>query len=361
MATEAAENYLQDTSVIAADWMGFVALFGSAVVLTWKLMSFRGPEHDDVYFMGYREEKMLSVFVNLFAAIAYWARLCSHANGDVGPAAQIVTYKYIDYLLTCPILTVDLMWSLNLPYKFTYGASVGVCIVCAFACSTLDGMARYMWFAMGISLFGATWVSIVKVVRMRLDQFTSKAAKKVRTSLKIACMTYFAIWGGYPTLWVLNEAGIVDPISSHVLHCFLDVLAKSVYGFALLSFVLHGEKQEFIFLPLKPACEPKPSARDDEDEEDSEDEDSRKPGKQAVMIGSKINSRPTHSNEKPHQPVFLGGSIPMQQPRPDLELSMGGMTNQHPDVTDTRQQILDLNSQIASLMAQQQQGTQPGN
>lgn len=91
----------------------------------------------------YREDKMLSVFVNLFAAIAYvscrpnrlhikmpstrtnrchlveavlssfsrvdagfrqWARICSHANGDVGPAAQVNVYKYLDYLLTCPLL-----------------------------------------------------------------------------------------------------------------------------------------------------------------------------------------------------------------------------------------------------------------
>ena len=83
-------------------------------------------------FGRYREKNMISVFVNLFASIAYvcssrcipvlafasshvlciflilvvwqWARLASHANGDVGPAANIVTYKYLDYMATCPLL-----------------------------------------------------------------------------------------------------------------------------------------------------------------------------------------------------------------------------------------------------------------
>lgn len=57
-----------------------------------------------VYYFGYREDKMISVFVNLFAAMAYWAKLASHMNGDVGPAANVVTYKYLDYVFTCPLL-----------------------------------------------------------------------------------------------------------------------------------------------------------------------------------------------------------------------------------------------------------------
>jgi len=349
-------NYLQNNAVIASDWMGFVALFGSAIALMYKLMGFRGPEHDDYYFMGYREEKMLSVFVNLFAGLAYWARLCSHANGDVGPAAAIVTYKYIDYLLTCPLLTVDLMWSLNLPYKLTYGGAVGCCIVCAFMASTLDGTAKYMWFAMGISMFASTWLSIIHVVRMRLDQFTSKAAKKVRTSLKIACMTYFAIWGGYPTLWVLGEAGIVDDVSSHIMHVLLDVLAKSVYGFALLSFVLRGEKQEFVFMPLKPPCSPKQSIEEDDASSVDENEGPSK-HKGGVMIGSKINAAHSQSKEKPHHPVFMGGMSP--QARPDVEIGLSGMKNPSQEMTQTTQQILDLNTQLESLMkksGQTQQG-----
>ena len=115
----------------------------------------------------YREKNMLSVFVNLFAAIAYvsivisfsfcldnvtrmsltlcsaiwqWAKLCSHMNNDEGPAAAVVSYKYLDYAFTCPLLTADLLWSLNLPYKFTYAGFVSVCL---YAPSLFDNTRIY--------------------------------------------------------------------------------------------------------------------------------------------------------------------------------------------------------------------------
>ena len=32
--------------------------------------------------------------------------------------------QYFDYMLTCPLLTLDLLWTLNLPYKLTYSLMV---------------------------------------------------------------------------------------------------------------------------------------------------------------------------------------------------------------------------------------------
>jgi len=48
--------------------------------------------------------------------------------------------------LTCPLLTADLLWALNLPYKFTYAGFVAVCIVCAFMATTIPAPAKFMWF-----------------------------------------------------------------------------------------------------------------------------------------------------------------------------------------------------------------------
>ena len=31
-----------------------------------------------------------------------------------------------------------------------------------------------------------------------------------------------------PTLWVLFEAGVIDPVTSHLMHVLFDVIAKSV-------------------------------------------------------------------------------------------------------------------------------------
>ena len=47
------EAYLQHPAVITLDWLGFFILFGSSIVLVYKLMSFRGPANQpDVFFFG---------------------------------------------------------------------------------------------------------------------------------------------------------------------------------------------------------------------------------------------------------------------------------------------------------------------
>jgi len=49
---------------------------------------------------------------------------------------------------------------------------------------------------MGFTLFMYTWYHILMLVKLRLDQMTTKSVQKVRFYLKIACTSYFAIWTG---------------------------------------------------------------------------------------------------------------------------------------------------------------------
>ena len=95
---------LQDGAVVACDWVGFLCLGGAAITLMYKLFNFRGPDGTVDYFVGYREEKVISVFVNLVAALTYWGRICAHFNGDVGLSLNVNYYKYFDYVFTCPTL-----------------------------------------------------------------------------------------------------------------------------------------------------------------------------------------------------------------------------------------------------------------
>jgi bacteriorhodopsin len=182
-----------------------------------------------------------------------WARLASHANGDVGSAAIIHVFKYGDYLLTCPLLTLDLLWSLNLPFKLSGAVGVFVCIGCALGCQVFYGPARYMWFGFGITLFTFTWFNILMLTRQRLCQLVSKEAIKMRESLSFALFFYFGIWLCFPTLWVLKETKVINEVVSLCLHMVIDVLSKSVYGFALLNFQIRSEELEFIYLPLRSA------------------------------------------------------------------------------------------------------------
>lgn len=242
---------LTDSIVVAADWVGFLCLFGASIVLMAKLFGFKGPDGDSDYFVGYREEKVLCIFVNLIAALTYWGRVCSHFNGDVGLAVNVNYYKYFDYLFTCPLLTLDLLWSLNLPYKVTYSGFVALIMVCGTFCNMMEPPARYLWFVMAFCLFFFTWYNIIRLVYARFQQFMNDDAKKIRAPLKLSLTLYFTIWCGYPVLWILDEWGLMPGIAIHVISMIMDVAAKSVYGFALLKFQLSVDKNEFELGELK--------------------------------------------------------------------------------------------------------------
>jgi bacteriorhodopsin len=60
---------------------------------------------------------VICVFINLVASIAYFGRVI--ANVQCSPGFLVVTtYRYCDYLATCPFLVIDLLWNLEAPYKW---------------------------------------------------------------------------------------------------------------------------------------------------------------------------------------------------------------------------------------------------
>ena len=87
-----------------------------------------------------------------------------------------------------------------------------------------------MW---ACTLAAATWLFIISLVRIRLDQFfpqdshAQNVSKATKSMLKTALMVYFSVWCGYPTLWILKEVKVIDAVTSHCIHAFLDVFSKS--------------------------------------------------------------------------------------------------------------------------------------
>jgi bacteriorhodopsin len=98
-----------------------------------KLFNFKPPDKNCLYYFGYNERGMASLYVNMFAATAYWAKVCSHLSGNPNSGNNIVLYQYFDYMFTCPLLTLDLLWTLNLPYKITYSFMVFLTLFSGFA------------------------------------------------------------------------------------------------------------------------------------------------------------------------------------------------------------------------------------
>lgn len=278
----------------------------------------------------------------LLSRLEQWARLASHANGDVGSAAYIHVFKYADYLLTCPLLTLDLLWSLNLPYKVTGAMMVFTCILCALGCQVFFGPARYMWFGFGLTLFCFTWINILLLTRQRLCQLVSKEALKMRDTLTIGLACYFGIWLCFPTLWILREVKIINEVVSLCLHMIIDVLSKSIYGFALLNFQIRSEELDFVYLPLRP--------RMTEEEID---------GMSEVTADVELGPGMYHmSKTHPHGPVLVGSKDARAIARSrggSIDLSYGAngpreLDASERDMADTVRQIQMLNAQLDSMV-----------
>mmetsp|Transcript_32651 Transcript_32651/g.82343 ORF Transcript_32651/g.82343 Transcript_32651/m.82343 type:complete len:399 (-) Transcript_32651:156-1352(-) len=299
-------NPFQTPAVLVADWLGLIVLGGSAIFLYIIITNFHGPLGNEKYFAGYREEKLLSIYVNSFAAYVYWARCGSHANGDVGPVAYIHLLKYVDYLFTCPLLSADLLCTLNLPFKVTYPYFVWLTIGTGVGCTKFVGPARYMWFCLGMCLFIVAWWSVYVIVAMRMRQISgSKMTQKCAVTIQTACAIYFSIWLGFPTLWLLLEFGTIGHPVTLCMHALLDVVAKSLYGFILLSFQITCEKEEFVFLPLMPRIDKNDDELSDVDDLEAE-------------MGYHMDEHGLHVNHTPMGPV-VGSS---KQRRISREMQM---------------------------------------
>ena len=328
---------LNDGIVVACDWIGFLCLFAASMMLMYKLFAFKGPDGDQDFFIGYREEKCLSIFVNLIAALTYWGRIAAHFNGDVGLALNVNFYKYFDYIFTCPILTLDLLWTLNLPYKFTYAAFVLLIMVNGVFCNSFEPPARYLWFVSGCFLFVFTWYNIIRLVYCRFQQFMNEDAKKVRAPLKLSLTLYFTIWCGYPALWILDEFGLIPGLAVHVLSMIMDVAAKSVYGFALLKFQLGVDKQDFNFSQIK-SLRPPGSDYMPEQIRPSKQRSSRY-GNNYDDDSSESGFRPT-MRDRNDEPQFMMNSTNWDR---------NGGQKSDAEIEKTMSQIADLNKQLATL------------
>jgi hypothetical protein len=88
----------------------------------------------------------------------------------------------------------------------------------------------------------------------RRQSISAKAGfrqKEVRNPLQFALYVYFTIWMIYPLLWVLAAEGLITSVVNHCVTVMMDVLAKSMYGFALLEFQLRIDKSQVEFTQLK--------------------------------------------------------------------------------------------------------------
>nr|AHH02121.1 protein 107 [synthetic construct] len=257
-----APNTLSDTA-IGAHWLTFLALLACTVFLAYESFAAKGPSGREKFFAGYHEQYNLALYVNLMASLSYFAKVVSDTHGhnfeNVGPfIIGLGNYKYADYMLTCPLLVMDLLFQLRAPYKVTGAVLIFAVLFCGAITNFYPGkenqQAALAWFGMGVFYYCLSYFFLGYIVSRQYRRLEEMAmgteAKKALGPLRLAITVFFTIWVAFPAVWIVSDRGfnVIDASTAEVLHCIADLIAKSLYGFALARFRRYYDKKMFEIL-----------------------------------------------------------------------------------------------------------------
>nr|AHH02129.1 protein 109 [synthetic construct] len=251
-------NYVGSTMI--AHWITFLVLSACTMYLARDSFANRGPRGNTAYYSGYNEQYNIALYVNLMACVAYYGKVVAdtsnHNFSNVGPFIPgLGNYRYADYMLTCPLLVMDLLFQLRAPFKITSAFLIFVVLLCGVVTDFYPPDVLYgpsvAWFIFGcfwyIIAYIFLYTIITKQYKRLLEISKETEAKKSLGPLKLAIYTFFSIWLIFPCVWLLTPKGLnmLDEDSAEVLFCICDLLAKSMYGFALSRFRFYYDKKMY--------------------------------------------------------------------------------------------------------------------
>lgn len=205
-----------------------------------------------IFFLGarsqvgpkYRPALLVSALVVAIACYHYfrifnsWEEAYALANGVYQPTGKPFNdaYRYVDWLLTVPLLLVELVAVLALPKVETKGL-FGKLAIAAFLMIALgypgevsdNNTTRAIWGFLSTIPF----VYILAILWGRLGSAMSKQPAQVQEHMRNIRLLLLATWGFYPITYMLPMFGISTTsavVGIQVGYAIADVLAKAFYG-----------------------------------------------------------------------------------------------------------------------------------
>ena len=205
-----------------------------------------------IFFLGarsqvgekYRPALLISALVVAIACYHYfrifnsWEDAFTLANGTYQPSGKPFNdaYRYVDWLLTVPLLLVELIAVLALP-KDERGGLFGKLAIAAFLMIALgypgeistDNVTRCIWGTLSTIPF----LYILSVLWGKLGAVIPKQPVPVRKLLTDIRWLLLATWGFYPITYMLpyfNISHESSMVGVQIGYAIADVLAKAFYG-----------------------------------------------------------------------------------------------------------------------------------
>ena len=179
----------------------------------------------------------ITAAITLVAAIAYFSmgsnlgqtpiavEFFRSPGGAVGNTREIFYVRYIDWVVTTPLLLLDLLLTAGLPWPTVLITLLldEVMIITGLVGALIP--SSYKW---GFFTFGMVALLYVVYILAFVARKHARALGPAVSSVYLQCgvLTIF-LWFLYPIAWGLSEGGnILHPDSEAIFYGVLDVLAK---------------------------------------------------------------------------------------------------------------------------------------
>ena len=150
-----------------------------------------------------------------------------------GMAREIFYVRYIDWVITTPLLLMDLLLTSGLPWPTTLFTIIVDEIMIVTGLSGALVNSTYKWGYYTFGCFALFWIAYVLLWEARIH--ANFLGRDIGRTFLICGSWTTLLWFLYPIAWGVSEGGnVIAPDSEAVFYGILDIMAKPVFGALLL-------------------------------------------------------------------------------------------------------------------------------
>merc|ERR1712003_220754 len=158
-------------------------------------------------------------------------------------------YRYVDWLLTVPLLLIELILVMKLPKAETValswklGLASALMVALGYPGEIQDDLSvRWFWWALAMVPFAYVVITLVA----GLNEATSKQPESVKGLVAAARYLTVVSWLTYPFVYIIKNIGLAGTVATtyeQIGYSIADVVAKAVFG-VLIWAIAAGKSEE---------------------------------------------------------------------------------------------------------------------
>lgn len=225
-----------------------LAVMASTTLFLWLMRSSVAP--------GYRMAITITGLVTAIAAYHYlqimlsWDKAVDVTSGELAATGEPFNqaYRYVDWLLTVPLLLVELILVMKLSRSETVsrsiklGGAAALMIILGYPGEVAEGGGTRIFYWI---LSMIPFLYILRVLVVGLKESISKQPENVQGLINGATYLVIASWAFYPLVYLFPLVGLTGGsaiVAVEVGYTVADITAKAVFG--LVIFMIAVRKSE---------------------------------------------------------------------------------------------------------------------